>query len=215
MEVVGVPADQDFQLAHVVLASIPVEVHGECDGDDGGHLLLVGDAPRVVATLADHAVSAVHVRPPTPDSHSGVLWWKRWRLALDPDTYGALRGPHHAEIDSVGSIVRVRQADTDHPAAQTWRVLSDGGVDVRCEYQCHLPTGLETHFLVPDDRRASAVLAAAGIPATPADYTRPGPGDGIVWWGQWEPATAFAREVQRPMLLSFASPRVEQVPGVW
>ena len=86
---------------------------------------------------------------------------------------------------------------------------------LRCEFQCSLPSGPELHVLVPDADEATAVLEAAGITAVPMDYRGPQVDQGISWWGEWKPALAYAGRVQRPILMSFASPRVEHVPGVW
>ena len=75
------------------------------------------------------------------------------------------------------------------------------------------PSGRKAQLdLIPED---SAALKRAGIAASAMDYAGPRLDQGIAWWGEWKPALAYAKEVQRPILLSFASPRVEQVPGVW
>ncbi len=47
------------------------------------------------------------------------------------------------------------------------------------------------------------------------DYRGPRIEQGITWWGEWKPALAYADGPSGPILLSFASPRVEHVPGVW
>jgi len=216
MEVLGVSLDQDLERAGSVLAT-DVEVFGDRASDDQwfrGHLFLVASAAAAVAVLRAGGVAAVEVVPPRPVTLAGVLWWKAWRAAASSRSYFALRARHHGDVNSVGSLLRVRKPD-DVSEAGAWAVLADGGVDVRCEYQSHQPGGIETHFLIPDAAHARAVLDAAGIASSPCDYRRPAPGPGITWWGQWAPALAFAGQASRPVLLSFASPRVEQVPGVW
>ncbi|MGH9164757.1 MAG: hypothetical protein ACRDZW_04490 [Acidimicrobiales bacterium] len=216
MEILGVPLDQDVERARSVLAA-DIEVFGDRASDDDlfrGHLFLVASAADGLAALGAHGVVGVVVTPPHPVTWAGVQWWKAWRAAVSARSYFALRTRHHGEVDSVGSLIRVRKSD-DRSAGGAWAALADGGVDVRCEYQSHQPAGIETHFLVPDAAQARAVLEAAGIACSPCDYRRPPPGPGITWWGQWAPALAFAGRVSRPLLLSFASPRVEQVPGVW
>ncbi|MGD8328699.1 MAG: hypothetical protein PVJ49_04635 [Acidobacteriota bacterium] len=176
--------------------------------------LLVDDAPSSIAVLAERGITARAMHPPRPVDDEGVRWWKIWREALDPDTYFDFRCQHHEEVRSVGSLIRVRREDCPD-GVEPWSVLADGGVDIRCEFRCHLPTGYEVHLLVPDAAEAGAVLQRAGIPCVDADYRGPELQQGISWWGQWKPALAYAKQVRRPILMSFASPRVEQVPGVW
>lgn len=176
--------------------------------------LLVRDGGRCIEALGRHGVTAMVVEPPLPVSKSGVAWWKSWRDALVPNVYFDFRQQHHAEVRSFGSIVRVPESGKGG-RVEPWRVLADMGVDVRCEFHCSLPSGLEIHLLVPDGDRAIRVLKQAGIPATHVDYRGPVLDPGISWWGEWKPALAYAGQVKRPILMSFASPRVEQVPGIW
>jgi hypothetical protein len=191
-------------------------VLGSCSLPDERHPhhLLVSDVATVVSTLSRHGITSVEVEPPLPVTSAGVRWWKGWRDALPPDAYFAFRCLYHEKVKSSGSLLRIRATDEDS-ADETWRVLAEGGVDVRCEFNCHLPSGPEVHVLVPDADCATAVLERAGITACSMDYRGPRIEQGITWWGEWKPALAYAGRTQRPILLSFASPRVEHVPGVW
>jgi hypothetical protein len=176
------------------------------------HHLLVRDGGLSIEALHRHGITAVAMDPPPPVTTSAVVWWKNWREALGPQVYFDFRQQHHEEIRSIGSMVRVRQSDS---GVEPWHLLGDAGVDIRCEFQCVLPTGLEFQLLVTDGDKAIRVLKKAGIPATHMDYRGPVLDQGISWWGEWKPALAYAGQVQRPILMSFASPRVEQVPGIW
>lgn len=176
------------------------------------HHLLVRDGERSIEALRRDGITAVAMDPPPPVTKSAVVWWKNWREALAPQVYFDFRQQHHDEIRSVGSMVRVRESDS---GVEPWRLLGDAGVDIRCAFHCVRPTGLEFHLLLPDSDKAIRVLKKAGIPATHMDYRGPVLDQGISWWGEWKPALAYAGRVQRPILMSFASPRVEQVPGIW
>jgi hypothetical protein len=177
------------------------------------HHLLVPDAAHAIRTLLRHGVTATKITPPLPVTKSGILWWKAWRDALPLAMYVEFRSLHHESVRSGGSLVRIQTDQT--PAVEPWRVLAEAGVDIRCEFNCSLPTGREVHVLVPDPDAATLALHRAGVAAAPMDYVGPRLEQGIAWWGEWEPGLAYARRVGRPILLSFASPRVEQVPGVW
>lgn len=198
------------------LAAAGVEPLGGCSiaGEPRPHHLLVSDAAVAIQALRRHDVGAREVRPPPPVTSSAVRWWKCWRDALAPEVYFDFRCLHHEEVKSSGSLVRV-DLTGENGGAEPWRVLADGGVDVRCEFRCSLPTGSELHVLVPDAERATNVLERAGVPAAPMDYRGPRLEQGVSWWGEWRPALAYAGRVERPILMSFASPRVEHVPGVW
>lgn len=178
------------------------------------HHVLVGSARSSIAALRRRGIAAASVKPPLPMTGKGILWWQRWRDALTRETYFEFRCQHHEEVRSRGSIIRIRK--DDYPSgAEPCSALANGGVDVRCEFHCELPTGNEVHLLVPDAGKAAAVLKKAGFAPTDVDYRGPTLDKGISWWGEWKPALAYAGQVQRPILMSFASPRVEQVPGVW
>lgn len=218
MEVIRLARDEHVEASWAVLQRAGIEVMAEsdvpCDGVAGTQLL-VRLAATAVQALASAGIDATPVAPPLPSAHEGILWWKAWRDALPIGVYSDLRLRHHRELSSAGSIVRVRRDEFPADADEPWRVLADGGVDVRCEFHCELPTGSEVHVLVPDEERAIAVLDRAGFTASAADYEGPRVRDGITWWGKWRAALGYATRVQRPILMSFASPRVEQVPGVW
>lgn len=221
MQVIKTSAERDPAEVRAALESAGMGVIGECDVECpelAGHHVLVADAGAAVETLADEGISAIRVKPPTPVTDCAILWWKEWKLALSDEGYDDFRLLHHEEVLSVGSIVRVRESDfpaDEGSDAEPWSVLADGGVDIRCEFHCDLPTGREVHLLIPDAEKATDLLEAAGFRATPVDYEGAEVGQGIAWWGRWKPALAYAQETQRPILLSFASPRVEQVPGIW
>lgn len=218
MEVIRLACDEQVQAGRAALQWIAVQVMAEsnepCDGMAGTQLL-VRNAAVAVEALASVGIDAARVAPPVPSSAEAILWWKAWRDVLPIEVYSNLRLRHHRELCSEGSIVRVRRDEFPADAEEPWRVLADGGVDIRCEFHCALPTGMEVHVLVPDENRAVAVLGRAGFAASPVDYEGPRIRDGITWWGRWQAALAYATQVQRPILMSFASPRVEQVPGVW
>jgi hypothetical protein len=184
-------------------------------GERHPHHLLVSDPAVAISTLDRHGITAVEVTPPLPLTSEGVNWWKCWRDALPPDVYFDFRCLHHEKVRSRGALVRIRPPVSERPAPEPWRILADGGVDTRCEFHCSLPSGPEVHVLVPDVDRATAVLERAGLDAAPMDYRGPRIDQGISWWGEWKPALAYAGRVGRPILMSFASPRVEHVPGVW
>lgn len=214
MRVIRITSPQDGAQAVSRLIDEGVEPLGSCFCDcSESHLLLVPDGERAVTALRRRGVRAVEVTPPRPTTRSGIRWWKRWRESLALNVYVEFRSLHHHEVRSRGSLIRIPQDRDTH--AEPWQVLADAGVDIRCEFHCSLPDGPETHLLVPDADLASAALERAGVEASPMDYLGPRIDQGVSWWGQWEPALAYAGEVQRPILLSFASPRVEQVPGVW
>ncbi len=218
MEVIRLAGGDEVLAGRSALERAGIETLAESDRPCGGEVgtqLLVRDASAAVDVLRSAGLQATRVSPPVPNSGDAILWWKAWRDALPIEVYSQLRLRHHRELSSEGSIVRVRREEFPAEAEEPWRVLADGGVDIRCEFHCALPTGMEVHVLVPDKERAVAVLAEAGFTATPVDYEGPRIRDGITWWGQWKAARDYASQVQRPILMSFASPRVEQVPGVW
>lgn len=217
MEVIRL-ADEELAEGRAVLERVSVEVLAESRAACGGVTapqLLVGEAEPAIVALAAEGLGAERVAPPVPVTEEAILWWKSWRNVLPIEVYSELRLRHHREVPSTGAIVRLRRDEFPEVAAEPWKVLADGGVDVRCEFHCARPDGNEVHVLVPDPERALEVLGRAGFRAQPMDYEGPRVRDGISWWGEWRPALAYAGLVQRPILMSFASPRVEQVPGVW
>jgi hypothetical protein len=214
MRVIRITSTHDGAEAAACLAAEGAEPLGRCSiGGPNPHHLLVSDAGIAVTTLQNYGIQGVEVAPPLPLTRSGVRWWKCWRDALTPEVYFEFRSLHHHRVKSRGSLIRIRR--NGELRSEPWRILADAGVDVRCEFSCSLPSGSELHVLVPDADMGIEALKGAGIPASVMDYAGPRLDQGIAWWGEWEPALAYAREVQRPILLSFASPRVEQVPGVW
>jgi hypothetical protein len=213
MRVIRITSPHDGPAAAGYLTAERAEPLGWCsvDGPEPYHLL-VSDAVVAVTTLKCYGVEAVEVTPPRPVTRSGVRWWKSWRESLPLDMYLAFRSLHHDHGKSRGSLIRIRHQGAN---SEPWRILADAGLDVRCEFHCDLPTGAEIHLLVPDVEKATMALERAGVSACAMDYAGPRLAQGISWWGEWEPALAYAAKVSRPVLLSFASPRVEQVPGVW
>jgi hypothetical protein len=173
----------------------------------------VSDAGVAIRSLLRYGIAAAEVNPPLPVTNSGILWWKSWREALPLPLYVDFASLYHERVKSRGSLVRIRIDQV--PALEPWRVLADAGVDIRCEFDCSLPTGREVHVLVPDTDAAIEALQRVGVAASAMDYAGPRIDQGISWWGEWRPALAYAKRVQRPILLSFASPRVEHVPGIW
>lgn len=218
MDVLELPANEDLGRIRTILNSANVPVEGECRMGQRSYQILVPEADRAARTLIDSGISASPIQPPVPLSDSAVLWWKQWREALDPKSYEKLRMKHHDAVDSTGSLIRVPRSDfpvVDGKKLQPWEVLGENGVDIRCEFLCHLPTGVEFHLLVPDAALATKILRDKGFTVSDVDYEGPVIQRGITWWGEWNSALAYARKCQRPILMSFASPRVEQVPGVW
>ena len=221
MHVIRVPFDREISEIQAVLRSSTVRILGKCNLDQAGQperLLLVADSCSALQALNSAGIHAENVVPPIPESEAGILWWKEWRNSIDQEKYLRLREQHHPRTRSVGSIIRIHENDFPKEASeniQPWQVLADSGVDLRCEFHCHLPTGLEVHMLVPDAKKASSALEAAGFTVTDVDYQGPKLEQGISWWGEWKPALDFANKIKRPVLMSFASPRVEQVPGIW
>ena len=221
MQIVQVSRAEKLTEILAALKPAALELLGHCAMDrlDQSELqLLVVDASLALQALNENGIEAKAVDPPLPLTDSAILWWQQWRRALDQETYLRLREQHHPKTRSEGTIIRIHERDFPAGGADTvepWSVLADHGVDVRCEFHCDLPTGLEVHLLVPDAEKANSVLVEAGFSATDVDYQGPEVRQGISWWGQWKPALAFANKVKRPLLMSFASPRVEQVPGLW
>jgi hypothetical protein len=125
------------------------------------HHLLVPDAAHAIRTLLRHGVTATEITPPLPVTKSGILWWKAWRDALPLAMYVEFRSLHHESVRSGGSLVRIQTDQT--PAVEPWRVLAEAGVDIRCEFNCSLPTGREVHVLVPDPDAATLALHRAGV----------------------------------------------------
>jgi hypothetical protein len=214
MRVIQITSTHDDVEAAARLAADGVEPLGRCSvAGSFPHHFLVDDAAAAVRSLHRHGIAALEVTPPLPVTDHGIRWWASWRDSLPPKTYLEFRALHHDRVKSCGSLIRIRV--DERPLSEPWRILADGGVDVRCESSCSLPTGREVHLLVPDPDAAIATLQRAGIAACTMDYAGPTIGQGISWLGEWKPALAYARRVERPILLSFASPRVEHVPGVW
>ena len=214
MRVIRITSTHDSAQVAACLEAAGTEPLGRCSiGRRTPHHLLVADADGAVRTLRRHGIRAIEVHPPLPTTRTGVLWWKAWRETLPLQTYAEFRSLYHSEVRSRGSLIRVR---TEHASrSEHWRILADAGVDIRCESYCNLPTGDEFHLLVPDADRATAALQYAGVHACKMDYAGPRSEPGVSWWGEWKPALAYARRLHRLLLLSFASPRVEQVPGIW
>jgi hypothetical protein len=214
MRVIQITSAHDDAEAAERLSADGAAPLGRCtiDGPAPYHLL-VSDAGVALRTLHRDGIAAIEVAPPLPQTSSGVHWWKCWRGALRPNVYLEFRSLHHADVRSRGSLIRIRT--NQRPRSEPWRILADAGVDVRCEFHCSLPTGPEVHVLVPDAELAAEELERAGFAACAMDYAGPTIDQGISWWGEWEPALTYANRIQRPILMSFASPRVEQVPGVW
>ncbi len=220
MQIVAISSMHDASEARAVLRSAGLNILGECVARfaEGPKChFLVSDGNLAVRALRSNGVDAENVKPPIPVTDSAVRWWKAWRLALDSDTYLTLRRLVHGHVTSKGSIIRIRKREipSNHTNLQPWSVLADYGVDVRCELHCHPPTGAEIHLLVPDADAATSILESVGFHVTDVDYKGPILESGISWWGEWKPALAFANKIQRPILMSFASPRVENVPGIW
>jgi hypothetical protein len=214
MRVIRITSLHDGAEAARYLTDQRAEPLGRCSVDGPHpHHVLVADAGIAITLLGRHEVRAVEVAPPLPVTRDGVRWWKSWRESLPLEMYVEFRSLHHHHVRSRGSLIRVH--DRGGASSEPWRVLADAGVDVRCEFHFNLPEGPETHLLVPDAATATTVLELGGIAATAMDYAGPRLDQGISWWGKWRPALAYAGELGRPILLSFASPRVEQVPGVW
>jgi hypothetical protein len=214
MRVIRITSPHDGAEAAGHLLAERVDPLGRCVVDGPApHHMLVSDAGVAISALRRHGVRAVEVTPPRPVTRSGVRWWKSWREALPLRMYLEFRSLHHDHVKSPGSLIRIR--DDGGASSEPWRILADAGVDIRCEFQCSLPCGPETHLLVTDAERATKALERAGVTARTMDYAGPRIDQGISWWGQWKPALTYAEAVWRPILLSFASPRVEQVPGVW
>jgi hypothetical protein len=214
MHVIQITSQHDGAEAAARLAADEIQVLGGCSIDGPTpHHLLVGDVAAAFRTLHQHGITAIDVTPPLPVTKTGIQWWSAWRSSLPLKTYVEFRSLHHDKVKSRGALIRIRG---EQPLdAEPWRILADAGVDVRCEYYCPLPTGSEIHVLVPETDTSIAALERAGVIARTMDYAGPKIDQGICWWGEWKPALAYASRVQRPILLSFASPRVEQVPGVW
>lgn len=218
MKVIEVFDEASAVVSLGVLRSAGAAVHGGCPialSSYTGFQLLVDEPQAAVSLLEGRGVRAVWVEPPQPLDPDSILWWKQWRQAVSGETYLALRLQHHEELRSEGSLIRIPRKDFPSPEAEPWSILADAGQDVRCEFHCNLPTGPEVHLLVPDAELATKTLQSAGFKVTDVDYAGPDVKPGISWWGRWEPALAYAKETGRPILMSFASPRVEQVPGVW
>jgi hypothetical protein len=214
MHVIRIASSHDAAEGAAYLVAEGAEPLGRCSLDGSQpHHFLVSDAGLAITALGRHGVRAVEMTPPLPVTGTGVRWWNCWRESLPRDVYVEFRSFHHEKVRSRGSLIRIR--DRGGASSEPWRILAEAGVDIRCEFHCSLPDGLEIHMLVPDARTASTALARRGIAACTMDYAGPLLGQGISWWGQWKPALAYANKVRRPLLLSFASPRVEQVPGVW
>jgi hypothetical protein len=215
LRVIQITSRHDHTEAAARLAAAGDEPFGHCSTDDPvPHHLLVSDAAAAIGALRSEGIAAIEVEPPRPVTSDAVRWWRCWRDALPPSVYFDFRRLHHEDVRSRGSLIRVRHTG-EESEIEPWRVLAEAGVDVRCESYCSLPTGPEIHVLVPDAEGAVAALERAGADVSPMDYRCPNPEHGITWWGEWKPALAHAGRVRRLILMSFASPRVEQVPGVW
>jgi hypothetical protein len=214
MRVIQVTSAHDDAEAAARLAADGTEPLGRCSIDGPApHHLLVSDTGVALRTLHRYGIAANEVTPPLPVTSSAVRWWKCWRDALSPNMYFEFRSLHHHKVESRGSLIRIRTDESPH--SEPWRILAEAGVDVRCEFHCSLPTGPEVHALVPSAEMAAGALQRAGVAACAMDYAGPMVDQGIAWWGEWRPALSYANRIQRPILMSFASPRVEQVPGVW
>jgi hypothetical protein len=214
MRVIQITSPHDGAEAVSWLALDGPEALGACAFEGPApHHLLVHDDAAAIRTLREHGIAAIEVSPPLPVTPAGVRWWSAWRSSLPLKTYVEFRSLHHDKVKSRGALIRVR--NDERLTVEPWRILADAGIDVRCEYYCPLPTGSEIHILVPEPEASLAALERAGVAACAMDYAGPTPDHGIRWWGEWKPALTYASRVQRPLLLSFASPRVEHVPGVW
>jgi hypothetical protein len=214
MRVIQITSTHGEVEAAARLAAGGVKPLGRCsiDGSDPLHFL-VSDADAAIRTLRRHGIAAIEITPPLPVTRVGIQWWSAWRNALPLQTYVEFGCLHHDKVKSCGSLIRIRSTGSLH--SEPWRILADAGVDVRCESSCNLPTGPELHLLVPDADVATAALQRSGVTASTMDYAGPRIDQGISWWGKWGPALDYARRFERLILLSFASPRVEHVPGVW
>jgi hypothetical protein len=214
MRVIQITSTHDDAEAAARLTADGAKPLGRCSIDrPAPHHLLVADVGLSIRTLHRHGIAAIEVTPPLTSTSRGIRWWRAWRDSLPLETYVEFRALHHDKVKSRGSLIRVDANES--PGSEPWRILVDAGQDVRCESYCSLPAGREVHILVPDSDTAIAALRSAGLVACTMDYAGPRLDQGVSWWGKWKLALAYARRVRRLILLSFASPRVEQVPGVW
>jgi hypothetical protein len=214
MRVIQITSAHDEVEASARLTADGAKPLGQCSVDGPSPLhFLVPNAKVAIRALQRHRIEAIEIIPPLPVTSSGVRWWKFWRDALPLKTYVEFGALHHDKVRSHGSLIRIRA--TESPRSEPWRILANAGLDVRCESRCNRPSGPELHLLVPDSKNAIAVLHHAGITACSMDYSGPKIDQGISWWGEWKSALDYAKRLGRLILLSFASPRVEHVPGIW
>ncbi len=89
----------------------------------------------------------------------------------------------------------------------------------------HVLAALVIAFSPLDDETAKPTTTDDDAPRFHCEWCRDtaGSGDqylggvenGIVWYGVWEDAVAEVQRTNRPLILHFAAPRCQAVPGVW